>query len=182
MLTALLVVAIQAPTIMSRGDWGAKPAILPMKPHAIRYITVHHAGVATKKETPVAMKLRNLQAWCQREDRTSFTHVKPPWPDIPYHYYIFWDGRIAECRDARFVGDTNTTYDPTGHLLICLEGNLSVEQPTEAQLGSLRQMLGWTAQKYGVPRVRVGCHGDYAATDCPGKNVLPLMPSLRVSF
>jgi hypothetical protein len=178
----LPLLTIQIPAIVTRDQWGAKPPISSMTPHTIRFITVHHAGVATKKDVPMETKLRNLQAWCQREDRTSFSHVKPPWPDIPYHYYIFWDGRVAECRDARFVGDTNTTYDPTGHLLICLEGNLSTEQPTVAQLDSLKQMLAWTARKYNVPRIRIGSHGDYADTDCPGKNLKPMIPALRTSF
>jgi hypothetical protein len=179
---ALAVIIGLQPAILTREQWGAKAPILTMKQHSIRFITVHHAGVPTKKDVPNETKLRNLQAWCQREDRTSFSHVKPAWPDIPYHFYIFWDGQIAECRNSNYVGDTNTTYDPTGHLLICLEGQLSTEQPTGAQLAALKQMLEWSAKQYSVPRVRIGCHRDYADTDCPGKNVRPLLPSLRISF
>jgi hypothetical protein len=182
MLALLAFAIVQAPVIVSRQEWGAKPAILEMKPHTIRYITIHHAGVPTKRELTMETKLRNLQSWCQREDKTSFAKVKPPWPDIPYHYYIFWDGRIAECRDARFVGDTNTTYDPTGHLLICLEGQLSAEQPTAEQLESMKQMTIWAAGKYSVPRTRIGGHGDYADTDCPGKNLLEAVRKLRTAF
>ncbi len=179
---AALAFTLQAPIIIPRHQWGALPPVLAMTRHQVKYITVHHAGVPTKKETPFFTKLQNLQKWCQREDKTSFAQVKPPWPDIPYHYYISWQGEIAECRNAGFVGDTNTTYDPTGHLLVVLEGSLDKEQPTEAQLQSLRQMTVWAAKKYDVSRVRIGAHRDYAKTTCPGENVMSFVRSLRTSF
>jgi hypothetical protein len=182
MLVTALLLTLQAPPILTRSVWGARPPVLPMKPHVVRYLTVHHAGVATKKEVPNVTKLRNLQAWCQRKDKLAGGREKPAWPDIPYHYYIFHDGQIAEARDWRFVGDTNTTYDPTGHLLICLEGNFETEKPTEAQLQSLRQATAWLATTHKVPRVRIGGHGDFAETSCPGKNLVPYVRSLGLSY
>ncbi|MGV3616970.1 MAG: peptidoglycan recognition family protein [Fimbriimonas sp.] len=182
MLVLLAATLVQAPAMLSRADWGAGPVILNPQRHEIRYVTIHHTGVAQKPDVPFRTKLRNLQKWCQREDRTSFAHVKPPWPDIPYHYYIAWDGQIAECREAKFVGDTNTTYDPTGHLLIVVEGNFEKEKPSEAQLRALDAMTQWAARKYGVPRVRIKGHGDYAKTDCPGGALREYLPRLRTSF
>jgi hypothetical protein len=179
---AIALASGDAPPIISRAQWGAGPVILHPKRHEIRYITIHHTGVAQKPGVPFSTKLRNLQKWCQREDRTSFSHVKPPWPDIPYHYYISWDGQIAEGREAKYVGDTNTTYDPTGHLLIVLEGNFEKETPSEAQLRSLDAMTVWAARHYRVPRVRIKGHGDYAQTDCPGAALRAYLPKLRTSF
>jgi len=80
------------------------------------------------------------------------------------------------------VGDTNTTYDPTGHLLIVVEGNFEKETPSEAQLRSLQAITQWAAQKYRVPRIRIKGHGDYAKTDCPGATLKPYLAKLRVSF
>lgn len=153
-----------------------------MKVHTVRAITIHHAGVPTRSDVPIVTKLRNLQAWCQREDQLAGGRKKPAWPDIPYHYYVFADGTVAECRKADYVGDTNTTYDPTGHLLICLEGNFETETPPPAQLAAMEAMTRWASRKYQVPRIRIGAHGDYAQTDCPGKNLLPAVRSLRTSF
>ena len=181
MVALIAFVALQTPPILTRKQWGAGPVILSPRLHQIRYVTIHHTGVAKKPSVDLPTKLRNLQKWCQREDRTSFAHVKPPWPDIPYHYYIAWDGQIAEGREVRFVGDTNTIYDPTGHLLIVVEGNFEVEVPSEAQLRSLDAMTQWAARRYQVPRIRIKGHGDYAQTDCPG-SLRDYLPKLRTSF
>jgi N-acetyl-anhydromuramyl-L-alanine amidase AmpD len=178
---ALAALLVSQPPIVPREEWGARAAALPMRPLVIRYITVHHAGVATNRNVDNRTKLRNLQAWSQREDATSFApRVKPAWPDVPYHYYIYWDGEILEARQSGFSGDTNTEYDPAGHLLICLEGNFQTEQPTEAQLRSLEAMTRWGAAKYGVLRSRIGAHRDYAQTTCPGDNLMPHARKLRL--
>lgn len=183
MLLSPLLLAASPPQILSRADWKALPAIGRPRRHEIRYITIHHTGVAQKPSVPLQTKLQNLQKWCQREDRTSFApRVKPPWPDIPYHYYIAWDGQIAEGREAHFVGDTNTEYDPKGHLLIVLEGNFETERPSEAQITAMRAMTRWAATKYRVPRVRIASHGDYAKTSCPGAGLMPHVRRLPVSF
>jgi hypothetical protein len=138
--------------------------------------------VAQKPDVEFGLKLRNLQKWCQREDRTSFDHVKPAWPDIPYHYYIDWSGKIAEGRPAEYVGDTNTTYDPTGHLLIVVEGNFEKEKLRPAQWESLKSLTAYMASKYRVPRVRIMGHGDFAKTDCPGEDLNRRLAELRGSF
>lgn len=183
MLALMVMAAFEEPSIMRRSQWGAGPVILAPVRHEIRFITIHHTGVVQKPDTPFATKLRNLQKWCQREDKTSFApRVKPPWPDIPYHYYIDCHGKIAEGRPVEFVGDTNTTYDPTGHLLIVLEGNFEKETPSEAQLRALDAMTRWAAEKYRIPRIRIKGHGDYAQTDCPGKPLTAYLPKLRTSF
>lgn len=183
MLALMAIAAFQQPPIMTRAEWDARPVILKPARHEIRYITIHHTGVAQKPQTDFKTKLQNLQKWCQREDTKSFApRVKPPWPDIPYHYYIDWQGQIAEGRPVQFVGDTNTTYDPTGHLLIVLEGNFEKEAPSEAQIRSLNLMTRWAAEKYRVPRIRIKGHGDYAQTDCPGKPIIEYLPKLRTSF
>jgi N-acetyl-anhydromuramyl-L-alanine amidase AmpD len=183
MFALVAMAAFTGPAIMTRAEWGAGPVILQPKRHEIKYITIHHTGVAQKPAVDFKTKLQNLQKWCQREDTKSFApRVKPPWPDIPYHYYIDCHGKIAEGRPAVFVGDTNTTYDPTGHLLIVLEGNFEKEPVTEAQFQALNAMTRWAAEKYRVPRVRIKGHGDYAQTDCPGKPLTAYLPKLRASF
>ena len=60
-------------------------------------------------------RLKNIQTWCMGKDRN--------WTDIPYHYLIAPDGTVYEGRNVNTVGETNTEYDPTGHLLICFLGN-----------------------------------------------------------
>jgi len=182
LLGLLLSLSSNEVPVLSRAAWQAKPAIGNPVRHDIRFLTIHHTGVAQKPSVPLATKIGNLQKWSQREDRTSFAKVKPAWPDVPYHYYIDFNGDIAEGREAKYVGDTNTTYDPTGHLLIVVEGNFQTERPSDAQLRSLDALTKAMAAKYRVPRVRIKGHGDYAQTDCPGANLRPYLSKLRTSF
>jgi hypothetical protein len=176
---ACLLLAQAKPAMISRADWGAKPALLSAKPHEVKFVTIHHTGTPSNKGVTLERKLQNLQAWSQREDKLASGRSKPAWPDIPYHFYIAIDGRIGEAREVRFAGDTNTEYDPTGHLLIVVEGNFENERPTPEQLDSLRRMTLWAAKEYGVPPERVAGHGDYARTDCPGLALLMEVRKLR---
>lgn len=172
---------IAAPEILSREAWGAHAPVLPMKLHAPDRITIHHTGVRSNAERTLEDKLRGLQRFSQREDSLAGGGRKPAWPDIPYHYYIDVTGRIAEARDVRFVGDTNTSYDPAGHILVVVEGNFEVEQPTPAQLESLRRTVQWLAAEWGVPAAAIRSHKDYARTECPGVNLYDKLDALRAA-
>jgi hypothetical protein len=98
-------------------------------PQKITSITLHHEGSARPLlpgDDPV-QQLRALQAWGER-DRN--------WWDVPYHYLIDLDGNIYEGRDWHYMGETNTTYDPSGHFLISIIGNYNLQEPTQKQLNA----------------------------------------------
>jgi len=180
MIAILLALADDGrPPILSKADWGGTRAIAVMEPQRIERITIHHAGVRTNTAVDFPQRLRNLQSWCQREGELASGKKKPAWPDTPYHYYISPDGTIAQCRDPRYSGDTNTEYNPKGHLLICLEGNLDETKATPAQLESLHRLTKWAAHHYGVPAKYIRGHNDYAVTGCPGKTFAPELVRLR---
>lgn len=173
--------AVPKPKMLSRAEWKANPPVGIMKKHTPQFITIHHTATKQKPTVALADKLRNLQHFSQNEGTLGNGKVKPPWPDVPYHFYIGCDGVIGEARDLNYVGDTNTEYDPTGHLLVVLEGNFEEEQPTEAQLKSLHEMVAWLAQTYHVPADKIGTHQTYAKTACPGKNLQSLLPEIRAA-
>ena len=130
-------------------------------PHRITHVTLHHTGSAQPllpTDDP-REKLRGLQSWGAR-DRN--------WWDVPYHYLIDLDGRIYEGRDWRFMGETNTTYDPAGHFLISVIGNYSRQEATPAQLVAIADLMAWAIDQFGVPLERIGGHYNYAETTCPG--------------
>ena len=86
----------------------------------------------------------SLQRFSQTASRLDTGKLKPVWFDIPYHFYIAVDGKIADGRSIKFVGDTNTDYNPTGHALVVLEGNFENEEPSPDQLKSLQALHpGW---------------------------------------
>jgi hypothetical protein len=137
-------------------------------PHRITHVTLHHTGdsrVLTPAEDP-AVRLRGLQSWGAAERN---------WWDVPYHYLLGVDGRIYEGRDHNFMGETNTTYDPGGHFLISIIGNYERQEPTQALLESIADLMAWAVDEYDVPLDRIGGHYNYATTGCPGKFLKPYL-------
>ncbi len=186
LLAAMMLVPVamgqskpKKPEMLSRSEWNAKPPVGEGKKHKIAYITIHHTATVQKPEVPLSTKMRNLQAFSQRDDKLDTGKFKPAWFDIPYHYYIAVDGQIAEGRPIKYAGDTNTEYDPTGHALVVLEGSFNKDQPTPAQIESMKKVVLWLARKYRVPADNIKGHNDYAVTGCPGENLKRLLPELR---
>jgi hypothetical protein len=133
-------------------------------PQKITSITLHHEGSARPLlpgDDPV-QQLRNLQAWGER-DRN--------WWDVPYHYLIDLDGNIYEGRDWHYMGETNTTYDPSGHFLISIIGNYNLQEPTQKQLNAIADLMAWAVKEFDVPVDSIKGHYQYAETGCPGKNL-----------
>lgn len=171
--------AQKSPAIISRTEWNANKPVGEGKKHKIEFITIHHTATKQRTDLTIETKLKNLQAFSQREDKLASGKAKPAWFDVPYHYYIAVDGKIAEGREIGYAGDTNTAYDPTGHALIVVEGSFGTDEPNAAQLESLTAMVKWLAKKYKVSGEKIKGHKDYADTACPGTNLEKLLPELR---
>ena len=165
--------------IVSRGEWGARDPVLPMREHRIERLTIHHTATRQDTARSLASKLQGLQQFSQRDDSLADGRRKPAWADIPYHYYIGVDGSIGEARSWRYAGDSNTPYDPAGHLLVVVEGNFEVEELTSAQRQALETLVLALARRFVIPGERLGAHRDYAATRCPGRNIMSELPRLR---
>ncbi len=183
MISAIALAAVVSypamPPIVTRAEWKAAPRMVGAKPHVIRYVTIHHTGVKSNPARSLEEKLRGLQQFSQRQDKLANGQTKPAWSGVPYHYYISIDGRIGEGREWFFAGDTNTEYDPTGHLLIVVEGEFGIEEPTEAQMKSLTAMTIYSCWKWRVPSDRIATHKDFSKqTSCPGAALYEKMPSL----
>jgi hypothetical protein len=170
---------ITPPQIISRQEWKAKDSIGEMKKQTPEHITIHHTASPQKEKISIEKKMQILQNFSQSESRLDSGKLKPVWPDIPYHYYIAVDGKIAEARDVNYAGDTNTDYNPSGHILIVLEGNFENEQPSDKQILSLEELTAWLSFKWKIPASEVKAHNDYASTACPGKNLKNLLPEIR---
>jgi N-acetyl-anhydromuramyl-L-alanine amidase AmpD len=167
--------------ILSRQEWSAKEPVAKMTPHEPKFITIHHTAVKQNPKKALKDKLKSLQEFSQRASTLANGKPKPVWPDVPYHFYIGENGEVAEGRSLWFVGDTNTEYDPTGHILVTLEGNFEEEEPTPAQLKSTEQLVSWLAQKYQVPLTKIKGHKDYAQTLCPGEKLYQRLADLQAS-
>jgi hypothetical protein len=164
---------------VTREEWGAKPPVLPMRPHTLVRLTIHHTGVRQNPEQTLTQKLRGLQDFSQRDDSLSDGRRKPAWGDVPYHFYVAVDGSVGEARDWRYAGDSNTPYDPAGHLLVVVEGNFEQDTLTAAQRRALERIVPALAYRFRIPPDSLASHRDYARTSCPGRNLYAELPRLR---
>lgn len=147
--------------IIPRSDWKAETP-KPYNTHIPIRITIHHdASNFDPTKKTAAEHIRNTQVWGMGKDRN--------WTDIPYHYLIDNEGNIFEGRNVFTVGETATTYDPTGHLLISCIGNFDENDIPEPQLNALISMVAYSSKTFNIPLDSLGGHRDYAQTACPGK-------------
>lgn len=132
-----------------------------MKRHDPVRLTLHHTEVLVDG-TPSTVRARGHQR-----------HHQDTWgvPDLVYHFLVDTDGHILQGRDLAFEGDTETSYDTTGHLLVCCEGDFDSQRPSAAMLRSVSELFAWASQEYGIPPATIRGHRDYAPGEktCPGK-------------
>lgn len=150
--------------IMPRSSWKAEKA-RPYKKQVPVRITVHHeGGKVLGVEDDAKQRLKNVQTWCMGPDRN--------WTDVPYHLLIAPDGTVYQGRDPMTVGETNTEYDPTGHLLICFLGNYSEQKLNKKLVQVLIDLLADSCIKYGIDPDEISTHRDHSnQTECPGEDI-----------
>lgn len=148
--------------IITRDDWGSTPNTSEMGEHHITKITLHHGGVEFMDDKDPIEYLKNLQSWSRSEKK---------WIDIPYHYLIDLNGIIYEGRHLKYPGNTNTNYDPAGHLLICILGNYEVQKLKNIQLNTLIDLIAYFCHELNINPNAIKGHKDYTDTACPGKDL-----------
>lgn len=97
-------------------------------------------------------------------------HMAQGWWGIGYHYYVRKDGSIWRGRPEQWVGShAGSSNDYNRHSIgVCFEGNFEVEQMTDAQVASGRELIADIESRYTIYQI-LG-HKDVAKTACPGKN------------
>ena len=148
--------------IKSRGEWKANDPLLYQSHIPVR-LTIHHEGQIFEKGQDAAKHIKDVQVWGMGPDRK--------WADIPYHFLIDLDGNIYQGRNVFTAGETATTYDPTGHLLLTCIGNFEEQELPEEQLQALINLTAYCCIKYQISPDSIAAHKDYAETLCPGKNL-----------
>lgn len=153
--------------VICRQAWGARPPSGRFVRHTIERLTVHHSAVELTRNRDAPQRMRNHQAY----------HQSLGWPDIAYHLGIDRHGYIYELRPRWAKGDTNTDYDPRGHLQVLCEGDFGVQDPSARMVAALVDVLAWGCRRYDVPVHRIKGHRDHAATSCPGAGLYDLLRS-----
>lgn len=150
--------------VIEREAWGSQENPASATEHRIEKITIHHGGETFPDDRDPLQYLRALQSW-SRSDKG--------WIDIPYHFVVDLKGTVYEARPLQYPGDTNTSYDPTGHALIQIVGDYEGRELSAAQLAAVIQLSAMLARQHDVPVSDIRGHRDYAPgeTVCPGENV-----------
>lgn len=94
-------------------------------------------------------------------------HRNNGWSGIGYHFYVRKDGSIYRGRPEWAIGAhaSGANYNSIG---ICAEGNFEIEEMTDAQKQSIKNLVAYLKKKYSFDIVQR--HSDVGSTACPGKN------------
>jgi N-acetyl-anhydromuramyl-L-alanine amidase AmpD len=142
-------------------------------------VTVHHSGGDRYELTArdeVARSIRAIQG--DHRDRRG-------WADIGYHYVIDPAGRVWEGRDGRRLGAHAGPGDLNeGNVGVLLLGNFEVQEPSAAQLATLRALLEALREVCGVAATEIRGHNEvregagFGATECPGRHLMARLAEL----
>ena len=177
---------LNAPTIVTRAQWGAAPQQSCDKLYdtTIIAVTIHHTAGSndyTLAEAPSI--LRGIQAY----------HFSRDWCDIGYNFLIDKYGTIYEGRaggmDLPVHGaHAGSANDQTVGVSFMM--NSMTAQPTTAALTAAEQLVAWKLGSYyrnpsgtvniaGKKLPIIFQHKDVSATECPGTYLSAKMDEIR---
>jgi hypothetical protein len=172
--TPLIVGSAGSPSNpIPRARWtSASPLMGEINPmNGIHRITLHHEGWTSVDFADAAQTARRL-------DGIRGAHRGRGWADIGYHYVVDRAGRVWEGRNTKFQGAHVKENNEHNLGIMCL-GNFDIQQPTDAQLSSMRDAVRYFRQKYNVATKMVMTHQEINPTSCPGRALQPRIVAMR---
>ena len=106
-------------------------------------------------------------------------HKNAGWSMIGYHFVIRKNGSIERGRPEWTIG--SHAYGENFHTLgIHLCGNFNAVKPTDQQIEMSAMLIANLCDKYNIPtdKDHIVGHRDLMSTDCPGKNLYDLLPTI----
>ncbi|MFA5138264.1 MAG: N-acetylmuramoyl-L-alanine amidase [Elusimicrobiota bacterium] len=158
-----------ATRVITRAEWGAKPAKAtePMSPYRI---TIHHTeGAYPASIEEGKREVRIIQDY----------HMNGRgWNDIGYQYLMDGLGNLYQGRPEKVLG-AHVSGANSGNIGVSVMGNYMERKPNDAQMDSLKSFLPVLARRYGIPSTKLYAHRELGSSDCPGDNLFAKMPELR---
>jgi hypothetical protein len=151
--------------VTCRASWGALEPQGEMTEHTITCLTLHHTAALLTDDVDPRARARAHQRF----------HLDSGFADIAYHYLVDLEGNVLEGRSVAHAGETFTDYDPTGHFLVCCEGNYDEQEPTRQQLDAVARLFAWASLTFDVDIATLSGHRDHARTSCPGENLYQVL-------
>ncbi len=180
--------------IEPRATWAgdSRPTLATPPDETVRFLLVHHTAGPSEGD-PIEL---------MRQVYDFHTGPEKGWPDVAYNFFVEPGGRVFEARAgslSRAVEASATGGNQGFAQLVCLLGDFTSRNPTDAQLASLNQTLAWLADRYGldtspgatssftsrgsnrwsagteVTADIISGHREMSATACPGDTFFPYL-------
>ncbi len=163
---------------MAQGDWRTTPPdARNMEPMLrISRLTLHHSALYFRDT-----RLDTSRAQVQQIQSAHMTDRG--YGDIGYHFVIDPAGRVFEGRSLAYQGAHASGENNLENIGICLLGNFvrgrQGQDPSEAQLGSLKQVIDALRKTYSISVGNCFSHSDFKQTECPGDAVVEWLAEYR---
>ena len=180
--------------IEPRATWAgdSRPVRGELDSEEVEFLLVHHTAGSSEGD-PIQL-IRQVYDFHTGPDKG--------WPDVAYNFFIEPGGRVFEARAGSLqqAVEASATGGNQGFAqLVCLLGDFTSRNPTDAQLRSLNETLAWLADRYGldtssgatatfvsrgsnkwsagtqVNAAIISGHREMSATACPGDTFFPYL-------
>ena len=134
-------------------------------------LTVHHEGKSVNRATVVNAVIHDI-------DNIHAGHRKKNYGDIAYHFIVDYAGRTWEGRSLAYEG-AHVADQNQGNIGVMLLGNFEKQEPSAAQLTTVKTLAALLRTRFGIKPHRVYGHLDLGSSACPGKHLYPHVAALR---
>lgn len=196
-LAATAIPVADGLTVQPRSVWAGsdRNPVGSLGTEDVRFLLVHHTASANGAD-PIAT-MRGVYNFHTGPDRG--------WPDVAYNFFVDDAGVVYEARAGSLVGpvEASATGGSQGFAqLVCLLGDFTLQNPTDAALASLTSTLAWLGARYDVDTTpgatvaiesrgsnrwmegevvaadTVSGHREMSQTACPGDTFYPYLKSV----
>lgn len=160
-------------TICRRSEWTSS-AVKTLRMRGIGNVdrvSIHHAGGGIdvqEDRADIVAALRGVLS----------DHTQRGYGDIGYHMIIDYTGRVWEGRSLAYEG-AHIQDQNERNIGIMLLGNFDIQEPSEKQLSSMKQLVGLFREHYRIKRHRIYGHRDLGASACPGENLYVYVQKMK---
>lgn len=181
-------------SIEPRSTWAgdSRPILGEPADEDVRFLLVHHTAGPSQGD-PIQL-IRQVYDF--------HTGPEKGWPDVAYNFFVEPGGRVFEGRAGslqRAVEASATGGNQGFAQLVCLIGDFTDRNPTDAQLRSLNSTLAWLTDRFDlstapgatvtftsrgsnkwptgaqVTAATISGHREMSATACPGDTFFPYL-------
>lgn len=163
---------VAKPSIVSRSSWGAVANTCQTNlPKAnVTKLVIHHCASADSRVNRDSAQVH--QKYIQE------LHKGIKYCDIGYHFGVGRDGTILEGMPLTKQG-YHTLNNNHYTLGVVLHGNFNSLSFGGTQKTGLEKILAWLCYDYGLQASDITYHQALSSSDCPGKNVISQISSIR---